>query len=99
MLYSVGRFMIEGMRMDSLYVGELRVAQFISILLIVGAMALIVYRRKVVKEKYNDKNVTNKHKKLTSQFKNTIHLGQNYLDDEQKHFLTICHLNSNVFNL
>ena len=63
MLYSVGRFMIEGMRMDSLYVGELRVAQFISILLIVGAMALIVYRRKVVKEKYNDKNVINKHKK------------------------------------
>ena len=64
MLYSVGRFMIEGMRMDSLYVGELRVAQFISILLIVGAMALIVYRRKVVKEKYNDKNVINKHKKI-----------------------------------
>ncbi len=56
--------MIEGMRTDSLYLGQLRVAQFISVLLIVGAMVLIVYRRKVVKEKYNDKNVMNKHKKI-----------------------------------
>jgi len=58
-LYSVGRFVIEGMRMDSLYVGELRVAQLISVLLIVGATALILYRRRVVKNKYKDKNVIN----------------------------------------
>src|SRR5699024_11775064 len=44
--YSLGRFFIEGMRTDSLYVGEIRMAQLISIMLIVGAVALIVYRRK-----------------------------------------------------
>ncbi|SHM95519.1 prolipoprotein diacylglyceryl transferase [Gracilibacillus kekensis] len=45
--YSIGRYFIEGMRTDSLYiVGELRTAQFISILLIVGAVILIIYRRK-----------------------------------------------------
>lgn len=53
-LYSVGRFMIEGMRMDSLYLGQLMVAQLISILLIVGAIAFIVYRRRIVKDKYYD---------------------------------------------
>ncbi|MFZ3576931.1 prolipoprotein diacylglyceryl transferase [Virgibacillus sp. DJP39] len=45
--YSVGRFFIEAMRTDSLYVvGELRAAQLISVILVVGAVALIVYRRK-----------------------------------------------------
>ncbi|WP_047984096.1 prolipoprotein diacylglyceryl transferase [Ornithinibacillus californiensis] len=53
--YSVGRFFIEGMRTDSLYiVGNLRTAQFISILLIVGAIILIIYRYKTVKERYVD---------------------------------------------
>lgn len=63
MLYSIGRFVIEGMRMDSLYIGELRIAQIISVLLIVGAISLIVYRRGVIKDKYNDKNVINKQMK------------------------------------
>ncbi|MFD2655424.1 prolipoprotein diacylglyceryl transferase [Gracilibacillus thailandensis] len=45
--YSIGRFFIEGMRTDSLYiVGDLRTAQFISILLIVGAIIMMIYRRK-----------------------------------------------------
>ncbi|OZU88770.1 prolipoprotein diacylglyceryl transferase [Virgibacillus indicus] len=44
--YSIGRYFIEGMRTDSLYlVGELRTAQVISILLIIGAAILIIYRR------------------------------------------------------
>lgn len=47
MSYSVGRFFIEGLRTDSLYVfGQIRTAQLISVLLIVGAVALIIYRRK-----------------------------------------------------
>ncbi|MDY0408875.1 prolipoprotein diacylglyceryl transferase [Virgibacillus soli] len=45
MSYSVGRFFIEGMRTDSLYGGDLRAAQVISIILIVGSIALIIYRR------------------------------------------------------
>jgi phosphatidylglycerol---prolipoprotein diacylglyceryl transferase len=53
--YSVGRFFIEGMRTDSLYiVGNLRTAQFISILLIVGAIILIIYRYKTLKQRYED---------------------------------------------
>ncbi|GIO26406.1 prolipoprotein diacylglyceryl transferase [Ornithinibacillus bavariensis] len=53
--YSVGRFFIEGMRTDSLYiVGNLRTAQFISILLIVVAVGLILYRWKTVSKRYED---------------------------------------------
>lgn len=56
--YSFGRFFIEGMRTDSLYIiGNLRTAQFISIVLIILAISLIVYRRNNgwAKKRYNDK--------------------------------------------
>ena len=44
--YSVGRFFIEGLRTDSLMLTEsLRMAQVISIVLFVVAIAIIVYRR------------------------------------------------------
>ncbi|WP_020007069.1 prolipoprotein diacylglyceryl transferase [Salinicoccus albus] len=44
--YSFGRFFIEGMRTDSLMIGDvLRTAQVISILLIIGAVAVWIYRR------------------------------------------------------
>ncbi len=44
--YSFGRYFIEGMRTDSLYIiANLRTAQVISILLIIGAVSLIMYRR------------------------------------------------------
>jgi len=56
-LYSIGRFVIEGMRMDSLYMGEIRVAQLVSMLLIAGAIALIIYRRKMGQENYKDQSV------------------------------------------
>lgn len=55
--YSVGRFFIEGLRTDSLMLTEtLRMAQVISLLLIVVAIALLVYRRFVgiEKQKYLD---------------------------------------------
>ncbi len=45
-LYSLGRFFIEGLRTDSLMVGPLRVAQLISLLLIAIGSIIIVYRRK-----------------------------------------------------
>lgn len=45
--YSIGRFFIEGMRTDSLMLmGSLRMAQVISLILIIGAILLIIYRRK-----------------------------------------------------
>lgn len=45
-LYSIARFFIEGLRTDSLMLGSLRVAQIISIVLIVGMLFLFYYRRK-----------------------------------------------------
>ncbi|GGM36327.1 prolipoprotein diacylglyceryl transferase [Paraliobacillus quinghaiensis] len=58
--YSIGRYFIEGMRTDSLYIiGELRTAQVISIILVVVGAALIIYRRKakVVNRRYNGKKI------------------------------------------
>ncbi|MRH42005.1 prolipoprotein diacylglyceryl transferase [Aquibacillus halophilus] len=58
--YSVGRYFIEGMRTDSLYiVGDLRTAQFISILLIVVCIGIMIYRRKSgqVNRRYNGKKL------------------------------------------
>lgn len=44
--YSIGRFFIEGLRTDSLMLTEtLRMAQVISLVLIVVSLALVVYRR------------------------------------------------------
>ncbi|MEK3937372.1 prolipoprotein diacylglyceryl transferase [Sporosarcina sp. FSL W7-1349] len=48
--YSAGRFFIEGMRTDSLYViGELRAAQLVSVIAIVVALILFITRRYVKK--------------------------------------------------
>lgn len=47
--YSFGRFFIEGMRMDSLYLfGGIRVSQMLSLILFVGALTLFYYRRKKI---------------------------------------------------
>jgi phosphatidylglycerol:prolipoprotein diacylglycerol transferase len=48
-LYSVGRFFIEGLRMDSLYLGPFRVAQLVSLVLIAAAVTLYL-RLKRLKE-------------------------------------------------
>ncbi|MFP3471734.1 prolipoprotein diacylglyceryl transferase, partial [Micrococcus sp. SIMBA_144] len=48
--YSFGRYFIEGLRTDSLMLTEsLRVAQVISVVLIIVSVALVIYRRKVMK--------------------------------------------------
>ncbi len=41
-IYGVGRAWIEALRMDSLYIGSIRVSQFLSILLIILGMCIIV---------------------------------------------------------
>lgn len=51
-LYSFGRFFVEGFRTDSLMLGPLRVAQVLSIALIVGGIYLI-WRRKPGAQLYN----------------------------------------------
>lgn len=45
-LYSVGRFFIEGLRIDSLMLGSLRMAQVFSLAAVALGVALILYRRK-----------------------------------------------------
>lgn len=63
MSYSIGRLFIEGLRTDSLYLfGEIRTAQFMSILLIVGAIALMIYHRKskTIDRHYDGKKVIKK---------------------------------------
>jgi phosphatidylglycerol:prolipoprotein diacylglycerol transferase len=56
--YSIGRFFVEGLRTDSLMLGGLRMAQTISIALILGAMFILIYRRKknLAEDRYLDKN-------------------------------------------
>lgn len=44
--YSVGRFFIEGLRTDSLMLGPLRVAQLMSLGLIIASIIFIIVRRK-----------------------------------------------------
>lgn len=58
-MYSVGRIFIEGMRTDSLFLGPIKQAQLLSILLIIGAIILIIYRRKSdkVDRKYDGSKV------------------------------------------
>lgn len=51
--YSMVRFIVEGMRTDSLYItNTIRVSQALSLVLFFGAILLWVYRRKVVKPKW-----------------------------------------------
>ncbi|WP_042462951.1 prolipoprotein diacylglyceryl transferase [Neobacillus dielmonensis] len=54
--YSIGRCYVEGLRTDSLMLGSLRMAQMISIALIVAAVIIIIYRRvkKTSKARYLD---------------------------------------------
>ncbi|WP_035185847.1 prolipoprotein diacylglyceryl transferase [Alteribacter aurantiacus] len=68
--YSVGRFFIEGLRTDSLMIFDLlRTAQVISIVLVVGAVALIVYRRQqgLADKHYLDDDKTVSDKKTSGQ--------------------------------
>lgn len=57
MLYSVGRFFIEGLRTDSLYIipGVVRIAQVVSLLMIIAAVLILVYRRRsgIANVRYN----------------------------------------------
>jgi len=52
--YSIGRFFIEAMRTDSLYIGEtgLRTAQIISIIMILAGIGFLVFSRLVLKPKH-----------------------------------------------
>lgn len=54
--YGIGRFFIEGMRTDSLMLGDLRIAQIVSIIMVIMGTILFFYlkRGSVFTNKYND---------------------------------------------
>lgn len=47
--YGIGRFFIEGLRTDSLWVGPFRISQLLSVVFIVGGAIYILVRRKMKK--------------------------------------------------
>lgn len=50
--YGIGRFVIEGMRTDSLMLGGLRVSQWLSAVLVLAGVVLICYRRQKINPPY-----------------------------------------------
>jgi len=44
--YGVGRFFIEGMRTDSLYLGPIRISQLLSLILVILGIGFIIYQRR-----------------------------------------------------
>ena len=57
--YSIGRFIIESMRTDSLMIGGLKMAQVVSVVLaVIGVIAIILIETNVIKsKKYNIKEI------------------------------------------
>lgn len=57
MWYSFGRYFVEGLRTDSLYIGPLRTAQMVSLIALVIAVIVMIYRRKKMNPvvRYKDK--------------------------------------------
>lgn len=59
--YSIGRFFIEALRTDSLYIiGDLRTAQFVSILAIVTGLLMMIYRMRRTSAHYMDERVNDR---------------------------------------
>lgn len=60
--YSIGRIFVEALRTDSLWLGPIKQAQFFSILLIVGALIILFYRRnkKIVDRRYDGTKISRK---------------------------------------
>lgn len=57
--YGFGRFWIEGMRLDSLYLGPIRISQFVSIcLFLIGCIGLYYGHQKAKMPPYHDLEVT-----------------------------------------
>lgn len=49
-LYGLGRFWIEGFRMDSLYIGNVRVSQLLALLCVIAGTIIIISKRNKIKK-------------------------------------------------
>lgn len=54
--YSFGRYFIESLRTDSLYIGPLRMAQLVSLVALIIAVIVLIYRRRTMKPKVHYKD-------------------------------------------
>lgn len=52
--YGIGRFLIEVLRQDSLMLGNLKIAQVVSLFMIIIGLILLIYFSKVSKKFYNE---------------------------------------------
>lgn len=52
--YAFGRFFVEGMRTDSLMLLGIRVSQWLSVILFIGAIGILVFHRKSMRERLPD---------------------------------------------
>lgn len=52
-LYGAERFIVEGMRTDSLYIGALRISQVVSLVFVIGSLVYLI----VLNTKYKDKKI------------------------------------------
>ncbi|MGX6472567.1 prolipoprotein diacylglyceryl transferase [Pediococcus pentosaceus] len=52
--YAFGRFFVEGMRTDSLMLLGIRVSQWLSVILFIGAIGILMFRRKSMRERLPD---------------------------------------------
>lgn len=50
--YGIERFVVEGMRSDSLYIGTIRVSQALSLILVVMAIVVYFYKKRFIKETF-----------------------------------------------
>lgn len=66
--YGLGRFFIEGMRTDSLYLGSFRISQVVSLVLIIGGLYYIISTRffKLVQPPYYSEGITTAYDQLQS---------------------------------
>lgn len=58
--YGIGRFFIEALRQDSLMLGTFKIAQIVSVLMIIIGLILLIYRGKKTKEFYNKEKINDK---------------------------------------
>ena len=52
--YGIGRFLIEGLRTDSLYIGSIRVSQLVSLVLIMTGIIMIIMENKKTKKEVRE---------------------------------------------
>lgn len=81
MWYGFGRFFIEGLRTDSLMIGNIRVSQLVAVLSFVTALCIILYKRLKLREAGADKEAD--YKPLFTEAAEAVEAQRKKLDSER----------------